>query len=690
MIKIIRSYQVQGSVIAVHADDNAVYFANTLGNFYTVDKERWEMIRHDPVCEPDEPLHTYQKGASFSPAGVLAYSTNDNGACALCRPVYDLPSQNEEENAESPAHLYVKGHDQRAEIMRFCGREGQYLITGGTDGKVYIYSSESGRKVMSLKPRPDYISSLAVDEGGNHLVCAAYDKSMSVLNLRFQKERLHTYLEDVVQDAFFYNDSKSLYAIGREGYSYIYDFKTQEIRKKVLFPSWPTSCVLDESGRYAIVGTRSGHLHIVRLADNTLFSTFKLDQKGIGTLHIHDSTLHIGFENGWLYVIDMHAFIDDFSQAVSVKNYRTAKICLDKNLFLAIHPMSEMFQEAWEETLKEIINRFSTGNAASALEFAEPFLGDGEYKKEFEFLLQKQKDFEKFAVAVQNKNFLEAFGMLEKAPYLAKTDSARKLELYFTKHFAEAKKLLSADPLRNAPKAQELLKPFTSVPGKKEMIHALFKNYSVFLQSDALIKEKKFKEYFILTDQNPFLQHEELYKKVCALAEASIKKIRCLVDENRYDEAIAGIKQVAVFLPYRPELAEIGKAIQLRRTLLAHILADDIQSAYELVSAHPELESMREFAEYDRAFDAVLTDAMAAVGKGEIKLVQQIMAPYASIAFFQAKIKECVRQAAFNRLSNLLTENSMAMARTIAAYYLKEFGKDDEYEKLLRQYGLMR
>jgi len=93
MIKIIRSYQVQGSVIAVHADDNAVYFANTLGNFYTVDKERWEMIRHDPVCEPDEPLHTYQKGASFSPAGVLAYSTNDNGACALCRPVYDLPSQ---------------------------------------------------------------------------------------------------------------------------------------------------------------------------------------------------------------------------------------------------------------------------------------------------------------------------------------------------------------------------------------------------------------------------------------------------------------------------------------------------------------------------------------------------------------------------------------------------------------------
>ena len=99
---------------------------------------------------------------------------------------------------------------------------------------------------------------------------------------------------------------------------------------------------------------------------------------------------------------------------------------------------------------------------------------------------------------------------------------------------------------------------------------------------------------------------------------------------------------------------------------------------------------MKEFAEYDRAFDTVLTNAMAAVGKGEIKQVQQIMAPYASIDFFKPKIRECVRQAAFNRLSALLAEKSLAMAQTIAAYYLKEFGKDDEYEKLLKHYGLMR
>ncbi|WP_299805420.1 hypothetical protein, partial [Sulfuricurvum sp. RIFOXYD2_FULL_44_160] len=386
--------------------------------------------------------------------------------CAIC---LKLPSKEDTENEmdgafpdpmenTSEAAIGLRGHDQRAEVMTFCGTKGQYLLTGGTDGKVYMYSTQTGKIIMSLKPKPDYISHLAVDKRGGNLAYSAYDKSLIVLNIRHQKERLNTFAEDAIEHSFFYNDSKSLYAIGREGNSYVYHFKSDETSKKALFPSWPSCCVVDSSGRFAIVGGRNGTIYVVKLSDNTMFSSFKLDQKGISSLHVEDTYLFIGFENGWVYMIDMYAFIDDFSQALTVKNFKTAKRCLDNNLFLAIHPMSEMFQEAWEEMLKEIINQFSTGNAASALEFATPFLSDDEHKKEFEFLLQKQKDFEKFAILVQKKEFQEAFGMLERAPYLEKTDSARKLELYFTKSFAEAKKLIGADPLRNGPKAQELLK----------------------------------------------------------------------------------------------------------------------------------------------------------------------------------------------------------------------------------------
>lgn len=694
MIKITQSFHVKASVIAIHSDENTIYFTDTDGNLHTVCRKRWDRTE-ESLIEEAPPLHRFQKGSSFSRNGHVAYSAKIKNDCAICK---KLPERSDTENEingfldpiQKPDEeiIGLHGHDQRAEVMTFCGSRGQYLLTGGTDGKVYMYSTQTGKVIMSLKPKPDYISHLTVDQKGGNLAYSAYDKSLSVLNIRHQKERLNIFVDDAIEHSFFYNDSKSLYAIGREGNSYVYDFKTDEMSKKALFPSWPSCCVVDFSGRFAIVGGRNGSIYVVKLADNSMFSTFKLDQKGISSLHVEDSYLFIGFESGWVYMVDMHAFIDDFSQALSVKNFRSAKRCLDNNLFLAIHPMSEMFQDAWEEILKEIISQFSTGKAASALEFATPFLSDDEHKKEFEFLLQKQKDFEKFAVLVLKKEFQEAFSMLERAPYLEKTDSARKLELYFSKSFAEAKKLIAADSLRNIPKVQELLKPFCVVPAKKEMIHSLQKNYEIYLKADALIKEKQFREYFALTAKYDFLTSEEVYKKICNLAEASIAKLRKLIDEGQYDEALAGIKQVAIFLPYKEQLMELAKEIQLRKKLLEAIRSDNIQSAYELVTAYPLLESMAEFVAYDEAFDEVLSSAMQSVANGEIKQVQQILSPYAGIPIFKPKIKECIRQAAFNKLEFLLAAKSLAVAQTVAAYYLKEFGKDDEYEKLLKHYGV--
>lgn len=695
MIKVIQSFRVKASVIAIHSNDNAIYFTDVNGNLHTVCRIQWSRTEESIILDSSQPLHRFQKGSCFSQNGHVAYSVKENNNCAISMKLpdksdptveikvgfYDL-SENED------TFIGLCGHDQRAEVMAFCGAKGQYILTGGTDGKVYMHSTKTGKILMTLKPKPDYISHITVDEKGVNLAYSAYDKSLIVLNIRHQKERLNTFVDDAIEDSFFYNDSKSLYAIGREGNSYIYDLKTNEIIKKALFPCWPNCCVADSSGRFAIVGGRNGMIYVVKLADNSIFSSFKLDQKGISSLHIENSFLFIGFESGWLYMIDMYAFIDDFSQALTVKDFKTAKKYLDSNLFLAIHPMSEMFQEAWEEMLKEIINQFSTGNAASALEFATPFLSDEKNKKEFDFLLQKQKDFQKFAILVQKREFFDAFSMLEQAPYLQKTDSARKLEHYFTKSFTEAKKLISADPMRNLLKVQELLKPFCVVPAKKEMIHSLQKNYEIYLKADNLIKRKQFREYFILVSQFDFLKSEEVYKKICALAEASITKLKKLVYEGKYHDALDGIKQVIVFLPYKDQLIELAKETYIRQKLLDAIKKDNKQVVYELAAAYPVLETMPEFIVYDEMFDEVLSIAMQSVSSGNIKQVQEILSPYRKISIFKSKIKECVRQATFNKLCSLFAENSLESAQKLADYYLREFGKDDEYEKLLKQYNM--
>mgnify|MGYP002712990604 CR=1 FL=1 len=689
MIKIVKSYNVKVSVIAIGSDKENIYFTDCDGNIHTIEKNNYNQRSLPLIPKTQIPLHKFQKGSCFSKNAQVAYSIWDNKSCALS---LKIPiSVQEEEYDENEVHkeaVLFQGNDQKAEVVSFCGLDGEYIFTGGNDGRVYMYSTQNGKVSMSLKPKPEYISSIAVDDKGSFIAYGAFDKSLSILNLKRQKEYLNTSLSDVIEHSFFYGNSKFFYAIGRDGNSYIYDIRKGEFSKKALFSAWPNCCVADKSQRFAIVGARNGMIYIVKLSDNSIFSSFKLDQKGIASLYVEDNNLFIGFENGWMYIVDMHAFVDDFSQALSIKDFKSAKRCLDNNLLLSIHPMSEMFQEAWEEILREIINQFSSGNAALAFEFAEPFLSDEKHKREFESLLQKQKEFEEFSNTVEKKEFFNAYGMLSRSPYLSKTDSARKLELYFSKYFTQAKKLIAENPLKNIAKAKELLKPFSNVEEKKEMIDSLLKNHDIHLKADTYIKEKKFKEYFILTSKYDFLTKEDIYKKVCSLGESSIFKIKRLIDEKRYNEAFNGVKQIIVFLPFKDELMRIAKDIQLRQKLVEFIQTDNAKAVYELINTYPELENMSEFEEYDKKFDDTLSKAMLMVSQGDIRSVQSVFLPYVKVSIFQDKIKECVRQAAFNKLSSLLMQNSIDNALPIASYYKKEFGKDKEYKRLLEEHGL--
>jgi WD40 repeat protein len=694
MVKIEKAYQLNGSVISIHSNETHYYFANNNGEIFDVKRGSSELNKHTMLHEAPDPLHVFQKGAAFSKNNQIVYSSNLKGSCAMSS---KLLTRGEEEelkvNQEAPlctheSTMLLSGHDQRAEVAKFCGDKSQYIFTGGSDGKILMYSSTSGKILMSLKPNPDFISHISINDEGNLIAYASFDKSFRILDIRHQKELSMSYPGDVIQDSAFYQESKLVYAIGKEGTSYTFDYKKNLVSKKDLFSTWPSCCVIECSSRFAIVGTRGGYLHIVKLIDNTMLSTFKLDQKGVSSLHLDNSSLIVGFENGWTYVIDMYAYIDEFSQAVSIQNFKVAKRLLDKNIFLGIHPISQVFEDSWDDVLNDILNQFASGNSSNSLEMAAPFMMDEARKSEFEFLHKKQKEFEKFTIAIQNKKIFEAYGLLIEHPFLDKTDNAKKLELFFTKTFAEAKKLLFSDSLQNYKKAEDILKPYLRVECKKDLIFSLMKDRASFLQAEKCIKEKDFINYFRLVEQNPFLKNEDMYNKVSNLAVSTIKKIKLMIEQRLYDESIAGIKQIISFLPYKDELITLVTKIQHEKKFLLAIASNNIQEVYKMVNSDPELESMQEFIDLEKSFDNTLSKGLEAVSKGEIKLTQAIFTSYASIPIYKPKIRECIRQASYNKLTLLLNEKNIVGAKTIASYYLKEFGEDDDYLKLIKKHGL--
>ncbi|WP_299803458.1 hypothetical protein, partial [Sulfuricurvum sp. RIFOXYD2_FULL_44_160] len=83
MIKIIQSFHVKASVIAIHSDEKNIYFTDTDGNLHTVCRTQWNRSEESLIQEAT-PLHRFQKGSSFSQNGHVAYSAKINNDCAIC------------------------------------------------------------------------------------------------------------------------------------------------------------------------------------------------------------------------------------------------------------------------------------------------------------------------------------------------------------------------------------------------------------------------------------------------------------------------------------------------------------------------------------------------------------------------------------------------------------------------------
>lgn len=684
MIKLLQSYKVSSSVISIYCDDDGhIFFADSQKNLHRCIEGSYDTKSLKLCPSENTELHPYQKSSAFSHNGYLMYSTDTKGSCAAYIKISNLDFF-VPKNDELQKSILFYGNDLAAEVVSFCGSSGEYTLSGGSDGRVHMYCPYNGQILMTIKPKPDYIASIVSDNDGNFISYSAFDKSLTILDIRHNKEILSTATKDIIEDSFFYNNAKNLYAIGRDGNSYIFDLKSDTISQKALFSHWPTCSIVDNSERFAIVGTRKEYLYVIKLADNSLFFTIKLDKRGISSLHIKDEKLYIGFESGWLYVVDIHEGIDKLTNALEVKDFRKAKRALDHNKFLYIHPISEQFNDAWEELLNSIIEHVSSGNDENVFHHAEAFLSDIKCKEQFESILGRQKEFKRFTTLVNEKKFFEAFGMLENYSCLLKSQSAKKLEQCYNKAFGEAKRMIAQDPIRNVDKAKVVLEPFSKIPSKKDAIYSLLKNYEIFSQADLYIREKRFKEYFLLTQKFDFLLSDDVYRKVCNLAEASIISIKNLVEKSLYNEALEGIRQLSVFLPYKEQLLEIVQDIKQRKMLVHLIENDDVNAVYEYVEKFNYLEYTNEYKTFDKKFDTVLSKTMSFIANADVKALKETLLPYMKISAFRPKIKESMRQATFNDIAITIKQGLVIEAEYKIQNYISEFRKDKEIEKLAK------
>jgi hypothetical protein len=207
-----------------------------------------------------------------------------------------------------------------------------------------------------------------------------------------------------------------------------------------------------------------------------------------------------------------------------------------------------------------------------------------------------------FTKLIEEKKYIEAFQAADEKEFLKKTKDYESLEKYFIKNFHNCKLLFTKGDLQSITKARDTLKDFALVKSKKELITNLLLRYKVFVSADNLIKERKFKLYFILVRQNKFLEDEEIYNRVLLIGNQTFSKLLIYEQEQNYTKALEIASYLKDFLPLTQRVEQKINVLKVKQSLYKDIMDNNISMVYNVVEKEPEFETFLPFIEFHEKF----------------------------------------------------------------------------------------
>ncbi len=668
-------FNVNGSVLALQQSGAVFLCVDSSYCVSVYDMENLTLQTSTVVSKDAQTPHRHSNACSISPNKLLCIPLIGNKEGLILQ--YDEKFKRRGQITE---------HESDIESSVFSPN-GRYCVTGGQDGKVFIYDTERFLAIGSLIPRADYIYTLHFSKDSELLACGGFDKSVVVFDMVQNKRRCTIPTPDVVEEMSFCDNNQKLYMILRNGASFLYDvIKKETVSIENLFSMWPSALAISPDERFAVVGARGDSIYIVNLHSNMRMLEFKIELPGVSKIYFHNHLLFLGATDGNVFVIEYQKGEKELEEAVKNKKYRIARDMIENNLFLSIHPLMKVFDEDWPEILDKAIELLNNKQINEAVELVNPFIYDQTKAREFDFYLMQQEPVRKFAELTKNKEYIKAYDMTVTTKFLVNTFTYTELENAWNKAFMQAKKLLEENPTLNIKKADSILKPFESSV-KKELIAQLLKNCSVFSQAENLIKARNFSGYFSLINQYGFLRDTELFKKVSILGDRNMAEMLALEQEGQFERAEELAKFLQVFPSLKRSCTERLIIIQQKRRLLTAIEIDNITQAYAIVEEYKILRSMPQFREFTQKFEIVFEKAKNHALSGHPKSTLQTFGEYVQIPFWIDRIASLLKTAYIHEIENKIHDGGINWTLTLHRF-IERFGKDDMLQALVHKYGL--
>jgi hypothetical protein len=669
LIKHKKTLKSTGAPLCASSFGDEMYMIDSSYVFYRIDKKSFTVSEAKRINAKNQPHHNIYRGFSASGHHMAITLAGKNA-------VFLLDVKEGLKNVGTS-----KWHLSQVESSLICNK-GRFFLSGGQDGKVYIYDMEGVNLIGSLPQRPDYIGAINVGHAKNIVATSCFDRSITLHDMDKNVEIDRFKTTEVAQSLLFFDDDNFLFAACRDGKGIVYDIKLKTVRStNTFFTEWPIAMTYSKDHRHALVGTRDGYIHAIDLRHNYERFKIRVREIGISNLFLDDSHLFVSYVDGVTEIFDVNEGEEKIKMYILQQNYDKAREELDLNTMLFLHPVIDLFDRAWDDALEAVKKALLNDDLMLASKIASPFLFDVGKKEQFHILMADLEHVSEFKEAFDRKDLAKAYELAEKEPLLKKYPIFDQMEAGWAKTITAIKTLLQSDPDGNLNKCNVLLKPYMTIPDKRKTAQDIINNAHVYIEAENAVAAKDFKEYYRLVKMRPFIKETPMFKKLEALSLRVLERINDLLKDEEYAEVVKLAKSSLQLAPIEAQLKAVMVEVANRLKFIAASKAKDLRTVYELLQQYDSFSYLKEFDLIDEAFKKQVSDAMEHAFSGNSMEVYARLNFYFQVPYRMDKAAQVMKISYLNEMEQQRDSDSVDWKATFKKY-IDLFSKDAELKRI--------
>jgi WD40 repeat protein len=593
---------------------------------------------------------------------------------------------------ENKKQLFLLGWHKGNVLSVSFDKENKYLLTGGEDGRAYLWSLTTGKMIGTLPSQADYI--LSTDFSLNSLWAASgcYDRSITITNITSMdiSFRKKSHRGAVTKVKFIPNHR--LISGDKTGELIVWNYTKGIVVKRLanMVDNIIDVCI-DSVGKFlfAISTDKKVALYSLENYEQITNEFIKLFSNPTSLEYVNDKNyLIVGTLDGDIYIYDLLADERELKSLIKSKKYSAAYELLNKNPFLQATDAYKVLEDEWNKTLHLAHKFLEKGDIESAKGFLKPFMDVPVKRVIIQNLLKDFKEFDKFKNAVLNLKYPLAYSLAIQYPFFKDTIYYKKMEDDWKKVFNLAKEAILKE--NNIEKARELLKPFRGVFQKTPLIQALFNEKQLYNLLKEKLAKKDFKEFFILIKRFPFLTETEEYEKAINFAKTLNENIQTLLKQGDYKKALFYSEILEQFPGYSETAKEYQQKAKVLMDFQRLLAAKDYHAIFEYIKLYPFLEEVNDYKLLQKEIQNKFLTAEKYAAKGDVDGILANVGDLMKIKEYKMRVANLIKSAYLQQIISLLAsklkgEKTDDLIKKSIKKYINLFGYDLEIGDLIEK-----